>query len=47
MNNLNYNTELISKEIEDLFSTVEEFITKKDVLTESIKQMYLNTSTVN
>lgn len=46
MNN-NYSTQLISKEIEELFNSVESFISQKDILVESIKYAYLNTSTNN
>jgi hypothetical protein len=46
MNN-NCGTEMISKEIEQLFKNVEEFIINKDLWVDSIKYSYLSTSTNN
>ena len=43
----NCSTEIISKEIEQLLSNVEEFILRKDLWVESIKYSYLSTSTNN
>jgi hypothetical protein len=47
MNSKNYNTELISKEIEQLLNNVGEFMAKKDLFVESIKYSYLTTSNNN
>ena len=45
--NANYSKEFISGEIAQLFSDVEEFLVRKDVMVDAIKYMYLNTSTNN
>lgn len=45
--NLEYSKEFISEEIQELFENVEEFLARKDVMTEAIRYLYLKTSCNN
>ena len=45
--NADYEKEIISREIANLFNNVEEFCVKKDSMIEAIRYMYLHSSTNN
>jgi len=45
--NLDYSKDFIGEEIQELFSSVEDFLAHKDTMTEAIRYLYLNTSCNN